>query len=367
MTTRRWPLVCLALALLLLGVAGFASGASGERPGESVLADVDIDADSVLLDAQLGADGDAAWRVVYRLQLDDDDEIQAFEELQADVEEDPNAYLDPFVDRMERTVDGAAEATGREMSVRNASVRTERDAQPQQEFGVVEFSFEWRGFAALDDERMEAGDAIDRLFLEDDTSLRIGWPDSHRLDGATPEPTFEGSQRVVWRGPFEFDAGEPRVTLVPVEASGVAPDDDTVGDDDLRDGPTALFTNPLVLGLAVLVVLAIAGAIIARRRRGGLPTDWAGDEPEEAEPPSALLSNEERVLQLLEENGGRLKQQRVREELDWTAAKTSKVVGDLRESGQVESFRLGRENVLTLPDVDIHDAGDERDDGATEE
>jgi uncharacterized membrane protein len=70
-------------------------------------------------------------------------------------------------------------------------------------------------------------------------------------------------------------------------------------------------------------------------------------------PPDELLSNEERVLQLLRENGGRMKQKQVAEQLDWTAAKTSQVVGDLREDEEVDAFRLGRENVLTLPDVDI--------------
>jgi uncharacterized membrane protein len=76
-----------------------------------------------------------------------------------------------------------------------------------------------------------------------------------------------------------------------------------------------------------------------------------------------LLSNEERVLRLLEENGGRMKQQEVAGELDWTAAKTSQVVGDLRDEDELGSFRLGWENVLTLPDVEIDgssgDGGDE--------
>jgi Uncharacterized membrane-associated protein/domain len=61
------------------------------------------------------------------------------------------------------------------------------------------------------------------------------------------------------------------------------------------------------------------------------------------------LSNEERVLRLLKGNGGRMKQQQVVTELDWTDAKTSQVVGSLREDEKIEVFRIGRENVLTLP------------------
>ncbi|MFC7232041.1 helix-turn-helix transcriptional regulator [Saliphagus sp. GCM10025308] len=65
-----------------------------------------------------------------------------------------------------------------------------------------------------------------------------------------------------------------------------------------------------------------------------------------------LLSNEEQVINLLESRGGRMKQQSVVEELDWTDAKTSKVVTGLREEGKLESFRLGRENVLSLPEAE---------------
>ena len=54
-----------------------------------------------------------------------------------------------------------------------------------------------------------------------------------------------------------------------------------------------------------------------------------------------------------------MKQQEVAEALEWTDAKTSQVVGDLRDAGDLESFRLGRENVLTLPDVSVEPDGDE--------
>jgi len=81
---------------------------------------------------------------------------------------------------------------------------------------------------------------------------------------------------------------------------------------------------------------------------GGAGGDGAGSGDSDG-PPAELLSNEERVLRLLEENGGRMKQQQVVQELDWTDAKTSQVVGTLREQDDVEVYRIGRENVLALP------------------
>jgi len=47
-----------------------------------------------------------------------------------------------------------------------------------------------------------------------------------------------------------------------------------------------------------------------------------------------------------------MRQQEVVAETGWTEAKTSQVVGEMREAGTIETFRLGRENVLKLADED---------------
>ena len=122
-----------------------------------------------------------------------------------------------------------------------------------------------------------------------------------------------------------------------------------------------------MLGIVGLVLIASAGVAVLVTNRGedgsseGGAATGIGDTP-----PEDLLSNEERVLQLLQKNGGRMKQKQVAEQLDWTAAKTSQVVGGLRDDDEVDSFRLGRENVLTLPDVDIEGGADDDSTGGGE-
>jgi uncharacterized membrane protein len=58
------------------------------------------------------------------------------------------------------------------------------------------------------------------------------------------------------------------------------------------------------------------------------------------------------VRRLLESRDGRMRQQEVVAETGWTEAKTSQVVGEMRGAGTIETFRLGRENVLKLTDED---------------
>ena len=342
------------LAFLVLSGAAIAGAASNASLSDEWLLQTDIDdADSVEMDVTVHPDGDAEWEVVYRLELDSEEEIEAFETVQADIEADQSTYLDPFEDRIQRTVESAESTTQREMSAQDFSVSAQRTVQPNAEFGEVVYRFQWTGFATVEDDgsTIRAGDALDSLFLEDRTSLTLRWQEGYHLDSHTPQAGTERDQRLTWRGPLDFDSGEPRLTLTA--------DGETFGADVLPSTP-ALMAGILVAG--VVVALWLVGQQrrqepVADEKHPGQPPDESAASSEgdgtPAGVPSDLLSNEERVLALLEQHDGRLKQKRVAETLDWSAAKTSQVVGTLRDEGDVESFRIGRENVLTLPDVGL--------------
>ncbi|MDZ5810976.1 hypothetical protein U4E84_06415 [Halorubrum sp. AD140] len=388
MQRRVLLLALVAVVVASVGLASVGTAAEGSGVPDGGLEQMDVDPDDVLIEATVDEEGDAVWEIQYRVRLATDDEEQAFEELRDDVEADPDAYTNRFGDRMTATADTAENATGREMNVTNTTVTAERRELPQS-YGVLTYRFEWSNFAAVDGDRLVVGDAIDGLFLDEDTSLILAWSDGYRLGDASPSPSESRDGAVVWDGPIEFTEGEPRVT---VEPEGRA------------FGPILL----VAVGLLVAVVAAVG-----YRRRGGALVGGAADEPatgsedvadaaDAAGAPGAaegegsdddasdgtrtgdgegdadggagappldddLLSNEEQVLRLIEENGGRMKQKRVADELDWTAAKTSQVVTGLRDEGDLDGFRLGRENVLSLPEYDAGPGGatdDERDETA---
>ena len=383
----------LLAVLALLGAVGLALGAGGAGavPFEGGLAQMDVEPDDVSLEVDVRPDGDAEWTVEYRVRLATDEEERAFEGLRADVENDTEAYTTRFRDRMASTAETAESATGRNMTVSNATVTAERRELPQA-YGVLTYRFEWTNFAAVDGDRLRVGDAVDGLFLDDSSSLTVSWPEEYRLAETTPDPSEVRERSVVWNGPVDFSAGQPRISVAPA-------------------GPlSGLPTAGLV---ALFAVLVVAGGAVAYRRRddgdgeesgvaasgGGDPAtesnasaadsasaatagaaasdasasdgddaDAAGESErgsDEASPVDGdLLSNEEQVLRLIESEGGRMKQKQVAEELDWTAAKTSQVVTGLRDEGDLDGFRLGRENVLSLPDYDPEaDSDSSGDDG----
>lgn len=391
------PRLAVAVAICLLLVASpvlVAAAAHGPGAVGGPAAQADLDPDTTLLDVALQPDGDAIWTVSYRIRLDDENTTAAFRSIKADIAEDPGNYSAAFERRMTRTVRAAENATGRQMALRNLTVSARNETLPQPT-GVIVYRFEWTNFAVQAGERLRAGDAIDQLYLDASTQLAIGWPADYHLTSVTPPTTRTDSDEVVWAGPLDFDAGEPRVVVAP----GAPP-----ANGDSGGGAGSGIGATQVLVVAVVAAL-LAGGVWLFARSAGLRTPLGGEEPPDgaaagaagespaageaagttgepsaageagaATPPEELLSNEERVLKLVREAGGRKKQKEIAEELDWTAAKTSQVVGNLRDDDELEAFRLGRENVLRLPgedplgaqegggeETDAEDAGDDSD------
>lgn len=330
-------LVAAALVAALVGalaVAGPATATAGIQE--------DFDPDGVLMSIAVAEDGEAAWTIEYRIELETDEDRQAFEDLRDDIDSDPEPYVDRFHERMNGTAASAEETTGREMRITEVTVAAEKRELPR-EYGVVIYEFRWTNFAVVDGDRIYVGDAIDGLFFDEDNVLHLSWPDEYALLEASPSPTERQSDSVRYDGPTNFESGEPRLKLGP---PGAAPSSDT---------GWPLPVSPASLAAIVALAFAGVGGFAIYRRRDAVLADAdepAGETDVDAATDRDLLSNEEQVLQLVERHGGRIKQQDVAAELEWTDAKTSKVTKRLREEGQLEGFRLGRENVLALPNQD---------------
>jgi len=340
--TRSAVRVVLVSAVLLAAVASgsvVADDRAHAELGSETFSQTDINADRIVLALALQADGSATWEVSYRVELATENETAAFEQLQSDIETNTSTYRSAFRDRMDRTARTAENATGRSMAIENLTVET--DTEELQGYGTVTYRFQWTNFAATDGDTIRAGDALAGFFLEEDSRLTVTWPDGYETDSVSPEPDERRDQTVVWRGPIEFGADGPQVVA----------------------SPASSFPTLAVVVVAGLVIGIGIGAWKRRTRDGESdrqpatgaetdsgPSEDSGPQGSGSEPDEQLLSNEERVLRLLDERGGRVKQQEVATEFDWTDAKTSQVVKTLREDDEIDVFRLGRENVLVDPD-----------------
>ena len=317
------------------GSASAAGTEAGDVPTAAELSaalppDVEnLSADSTSFEVAVESDGTAVWTVQYRVQLDDEATTEAFENASERIDRAPLRYTGPFKELIEESAAVASEETGREMVIRNVSVRARKFPNG---VGAVTYRFEWTGFAATPGNRIETGDALAGFDVRDEESkLFVQWPSGYEAETVRPAPDDQRNRTVVWEGPVEFGPNEPEIVVV--------------------GGP--LQRVPVTPALTLIAVLAV-GAVGWLWRRGDAPAAGDGEagaavaDADEGVP-EELLSDAERVINLLEANGGRMKQQDVVGELEWSETKTSQVVNDLEDDEKIEVYRIGRENVLSLP------------------
>jgi uncharacterized membrane protein len=93
-----------------------------------------------------------------------------------------------------------------------------------------------------------------------------------------------------------------------------------------------------------------AGDVGAGAGAGAAAAGDGADDGDDEEPDFDLLSDEERVEYLLEQRGGRMKQANIVKETGWSDAKVSQLLSSMADEGRVEKLRLGRENLISIPD-----------------
>ncbi len=360
-----------------------------------------FDPNVTVLRVEIATDGDARWTVVHSFNLTDENDTRAFERLAAEFErgEVGGGYLAT----MERAAAAASEATGREMSVRNVSRETTVDDGT----GRLVTRLTWTSFARVSGDSIRVEDAFVLASgswlpgLAADERLVVGPPPGYRIDSAPSADSFRNGS-LVWEGPTEFGDGYLSLTYRKV----TPPPSPGGGTNTTAPPPSGPFEErllPIIAGVFGLGLLLVAAYLVFRREapigptaeaNGGTETDDAGssatepagtDGPTEptgpgdgapAEPgveaeddgdggtdeaPAVdpeLLSDEERVEHLLRQNGGRMKQANIVKETNWSNAKVSQLLSSMDEAGRVDKLRIGRENLITLPDEEPGDFGE---------
>ncbi|WP_424019327.1 helix-turn-helix transcriptional regulator [Halorientalis pallida] len=283
-----------------------------------------------------------------------------------------------------------SDATGRNMTATKFT-RT-AGLNPQGNSGVVEMSFLWTNFAQVAGDSVTVGDVFQGEFYVGESQQLVfqAGPDlSLVTDRTAPEPdstTGGETASVSWAGPQSFADDNPQVVFTSGEpdalgnGGGVAT---TTGNPDQvsNDGGGLL---PIVL-VGVLVVAVGAGAGIAWRTgmfgstttetddtdgpAGGAaaetePEQQAAGEPDEESPipDEELLTDEDRVLSLLEDNGGRMKQANIVDETGWSKSKVSMLLSDMEDEEHISKLRVGRENIISLKGHEPDAAGSPFDD-----
>lgn len=309
--------------------------------------------DSTTFEVTVHENGDATWTFRYERLLEDEDEVDAFEEFAAEFREEETDFYLRFTEQAQALADTGTAETDREMDATEFDRTADVDHRPNP-MGYVEMSFTWTGFAPVDDDgTVVVGDVFDGgLYIGPSQSFVVR-PGDGLTFGAEPIPSdgeyagtsVENSDFVAWSGERDFHDGQPRIVLEPTGTDGAPAGD---GGDETSSWPLA----------AGLLALGLAGAFAWYRYAGTPDAPDSSDDPDDRPPSTAaeaepvpdeeLLTDEDRVVALIRENGGRMKQVDIVEETDWSKSKVSMLLSDMEEAGTISKLRVGRENIISL-------------------
>jgi hypothetical protein len=323
-----------------------------------------LSARNTTLHVQLRPDGDAEWRISKTFNITDANDTRAFERLRDEFlagNSDEN-----LLDTYRVANDAAAQATGRDMALRNVS----RDYAVDAGEGRLIVSFDWTNFAATSGGRLLLQDAFYTPGgtwlnkLEPGNSLIISPPPGYDLTNSPQNSYIErGDLRI--NGETTFGRGDLNIVYE--------------SDQGINGTQTGTGTNPvqgdfpLWGGVGLLLVVGLVAALLYLNDQDELPavgaastdTDDGGDAPPSPEPTDdadeidvELLSDEERVERLLTQNGGRMKQARIVRETGWSNAKVSQLLSAMDEDDRIDKLRIGRENLISFPDEDVTEIED---------
>ncbi|WP_336359201.1 helix-turn-helix transcriptional regulator [Haladaptatus sp. ZSTT2] len=359
---NRLSAVCLVFLLVLTATAP-AVAYTPDSPGgstDSVAAAQDFDRTEFTIEVY--ENGSARWTFAYKLTLETDEDRQQFDQYAAEFNQNETELYTQFQNQSKALAASGEQATGRSMSASGFSKRASVNELGNQ--GIVEMQFTWSNFAAPEGGQLVVGDVFEGgLYIGPNQSLTIKHDGPLQFTDTNPEPdaisgeNLSSSDSVTWFGERQFADQQPRIVLgEPGSGSG--------GSSTTDGGPAEGGGLPIVPLAAVVFLLALAAGAFAYRS-GALPTlgrddddDGTGATATQSTSTAAsattgvtdeeLLTDENRVLRLLEESGGRMRQVNIVDETGWSKSKVSMLLSDMEDDGTISKLRMGRENIVSL-------------------
>ncbi len=268
--------------------------------------------------------GNANWSIGVHFPISENqtDEFQSLNPKYLDIFEQLETDMKALMNSIENE-------TNREMSVHSFERTIEIDRSNEESIGIARLNFKWENFGKVKDSTLSIGDAfIGGFTLGENETLIIHHPE-FEVENISPEPTYSRQEQIGWRGPYSFN--ETANIVFSSEKTATGP-------------PVSNFILPIFV---VLIALAsfIGGIYASRRINEKRKKD---KKVIEGNSEKELLTDEDRVIQLLKGNGGKMKQSKIVKETEWSKSKVSTLLSGMEEEEKIKKLRLGRENIIEL-------------------
>lgn len=346
---------CFFISIILLSAICGSSIAQEDLSSES--------SDITIIKIALSPTGEATWTVELKFPLNTPLEVQSFNRLSTDFKSNGPSFisLTPF----NNAVTVASIETERDMELTEISY----SSSMSDDHGSLSLSFIWTNFTNSHANTMDVGDVFYvesgqawMPILLENQELIIEFPPNYVAQSSS-HSIYNGTLHVL--GPTKFSPGEPSATLIELP-----PETPTPTPKPIFLSLTFIIAILLSLSIGLFWILkrnfnwSISSALFSifpnasrypiLRKYAPLPP-IVNDTPPRPMTYAPLVSDEERVLTIVRQHGGRIKQVDIVEKTDWSNAKVSQTLSHLENKGFIDKLRIGRENLISLRRTESRD------------
>jgi uncharacterized membrane protein len=282
---------------------------------------------------QINIDGSASWRITQVT--------------------DVNGTLDSwngFQERIASLINATANLTGREMWLDADSLELSTFISTNQS-KTVEYQFAWHNFGIIQPGQITFGDVfqLDNFFdqLYGDGGLRINYPPNFSVLSVFPTPDLSdnSSRTLEWLGTQFFVSETPIITVASV-SNTPSPSPTASPNQPAANNDWQLYA---IVGAVAAVTTAALIAVFYRARR---KKNKANETTQTTilKDASGTESEEQKIIKIIQANGGSTYQSAITEQTRFSKAKTSQLLTALEQKSVVTRYKKGRDKIVTLSD-----------------
>jgi LPXTG-motif cell wall-anchored protein len=248
---------------------------------------------------------------------------------------DPVDTWENFQTKVYALVDLASNLTHREMGLDQLEINTTIFASSK----ITEYSFFWLNFSTIQRNQIEFGDVfnVKNFFsqLYGDEQIQIIYPADCIVKSVTPRPyqNDNAAQTIDWARTQDLTESTTKVILT-FSPSGETNNISTVWQQYIPIGG-------LLIGVATL---SGVGFFVFRRRKNHSIAIVSQIQVESMR----HETEEDKVLNILNLNGGSMRQSDVNEGCKFSKAKTSQLLAVLEKKGEITRYKKGRDKIVVL-------------------
>lgn len=345
----------LAAVVLVFTAAGVATIAAPQPTSSSPDTQTEVAVDGQEFDQQtfridVQANGSVRWTYVYRRDLASQSEREQFTAFAEEFndQDTPEMYAN-FKQGAQLLTETGMNQTGRQMNA--SSFTHEAYVSRLDNSGIVEMSFLWSNFSEIDGNQVIVGDVFTGgLYIRQNQRIEISWSDEMSVVSASPQPDDQSSNTYTWtasNSSRQFYDSKPKVVLETNngDTSGYATTADSL-------------PRSWLAGIVVLVLVGLGVVLAFRRGMITISRPFKRHDPaiEQSRPreevpaisEADLMTDEDRILSLLRDNDGQMKQVKIVEQTGWSKSKVSMLLSEMDEEEIISKIRVGRENIISL-------------------